>query len=122
MKKPRSREEDLITAAVIEHWKVMGLPGTLVAGIPNRNAFGQAGLTRGLADLVVMTPDIRCGFIELKTDKGRLSDEQEDFRDICLTCGTPWAMTRGRDEPIAVLERWGAVRPQAGNDNGRGNQ
>ena len=25
--------------------------------------------------------------------------------------GAPYALTRGRDEPIKILEAWGAVRP-----------
>ena len=48
--------EGLIQAAVVEHWLKLGVPGSLVAAIPNANAHGQPGLTRGLPDLLVISP------------------------------------------------------------------
>ena len=51
------RESD-IQSAVLEHWKTLGRPMTLVAAIPNAGAMGQPGLTCGLPDLLVMGPDI----------------------------------------------------------------
>jgi transcriptional regulator with XRE-family HTH domain len=106
--------EDEVTAAVVEHWKTLGVPGSLVAAIPNKRAFGQAGLTRGLPDLVVLSPRLgaTAGFIELKRErKGRMSSDQKTIRDLLIERGAPYALTRGRDEPIKILEAWGAVRP-----------
>lgn len=107
--------EDEVTAAVLEHWKTLGVPGSLVAAIPNRRAFGQAGLTKGLPDLVVFSPRLgaSAGFIELKRSqgKGRMSSDQKTIRDLLIERGAPYALTRGRDEPIKILEAWGAVRP-----------
>ena len=108
--------EDQITAAVIEHWRVFGVPGSLVASIPNKRAFGQAGLTRGLPDLVVISPQLgrSAGFIEQKRRRrGKLSDAQIDIGKLLIERGVPYAVCRGRDEPIKVLEAWGAVRPAA---------
>ena len=64
--------EDQTTAAIIQHWRVLGVPGCLVASIPNKRAHGQAGLTRGLPDLLVISPKLgaTAGFIELKRGKG----------------------------------------------------
>ena len=107
--------EDEVTAAVVEHWQKLGVPGSLVASIPNRRAFGQAGLTKGLPDLVVLSPRLgaTAGFIELKRSqgKGRMSSDQKTIRDLLIERGAPYALTRGRDEPIKILEAWGAVRP-----------
>jgi VRR-NUC domain len=105
--------EDAITAAVLEHWRLLGVPGSLVASIPNKRAFGQAGLTPGLPDLIVLSPQLGrfTGYIELKrARRGRLSVAQKDLRAFLLERGVPYAVCCGRDEPIAKLEEWGAVR------------
>jgi hypothetical protein len=107
--------EGLIQAACIDHWKLLHAPGSLVAAIPNANAHGQPGLTRGLPDLLVISPRLGrlTGFIELKTDDGVLSDDQIAIGAIMAARGIPYAVTFGRDEPIRMLEEWGAVRKQA---------
>jgi hypothetical protein len=104
--------EGLIQSAVIDHWKLLGVPGSLVAAIPNAYAHGQPGLTCGLPDLLVISPFLgrRTGFIELKADDGTPSGPQLDIRALMEARDIPYAMTFGRDEPIDVLERWRAVR------------
>ena len=53
------------------------------------------------------------GFIELKRDENStVSDAQRDFAMRCHALGIPYERTIGRDEPITVLEDWGAVRKQ----------
>lgn len=107
--------EAAITAAVMAHWRCFGVHGSLVASIPNMRAHGQHGLTRGLPDLLVLTPQLgaRTGFIELKRGRGgRLSVEQKIMGEYFTERGVPYAICRGRDEPIAQLEAWGAVRKQ----------
>ena len=107
--------EDQIQAACLAHWKALGVPGSLVACIPNAKAHGQPGLTRGLFDLVVMSPKLGdlTGWLELKAEGGVLSDAQKLFKLVMIARGVPYAVAYGRDEPIKVLEFWGAVRTQA---------
>lgn len=107
--------EAAIQASVIEHWQAFGLPNTLVAAVPNANAHGQAGLTKGLFDLVVMSPTLggATGWLELKADDGTLSQAQRAVRMTMIRLGVPYAVAYGRDQPIDVLELWGAVRPRA---------
>ena len=106
--------EALIQAAVLEHWLTLGVPNSLVAAIPNQFAHGQAGLTPGLADLLVLAPGLPIGFIELKRDhKSPLSDAQIEFRRLCDKLGVRCAIAVGRDEPIRVLEEWNVVRRAA---------
>src|SRR5271170_3382710 len=108
--------EDQITDAVVEHWRMFGVRGSLVASIPNKRAFGQPGLTRGLPDLLVLSPQLGrfTGYIELKKGRGgRLSDAQVDIGKLLVVRGVPYAVCKGRDEPIAQLEEWGAVRKAA---------
>ena len=57
------------------------------------------------------------GFIELKADDGRPSAEQLVVEAIMVARGIPYAMTYGRDQPIKILELWGAVRPQISQIN-----
>ena len=108
--------EDQITAAVVDHWRLLGRLNTLVASIPNKRAFGQPGLTRGLPDLLVLAPELPggVGFIELKKDaRSNYTDDQRLFRRLCEALGIPCALCTGRDEPITMLEAWGVVRRAA---------
>jgi hypothetical protein len=107
-------DEDAIQSAVIAHWRCFGVKGSLVAAIPNKRAFGQPGLTSGLPDLLVLSPQLGrfTGYIELKTMSGRLSAEQRVMRAFFEERGVPYALCRGRDEPIAQLEAWGAIKRQ----------
>ena len=107
--KPRMKESQ-IQSAVIEHWRMFGLPNTLVAAIPNQRAHGQAGLTAGIYDLLVLAPLLPVGFLELKTETGTLSVSQKAFGAICAVLGIPNAVAYGRDEPIRILEQWNVVR------------
>ena len=88
------------------------MPDTLVAAIPNAGALGQAGLHAGLFDLLVLGPLVptRIGFIELKTDKGKMSAAQEAFKTMLLRHDISYAVTYGRDQPIEVLRMWGLIR------------
>jgi len=110
--------EKEIQTAVLDHWRAAGIPGSLVAAIPNAGALGQPGLTEGLADLLVMSPKLgaRTGFLELKRacrrgEKfGGLSEEQRKFQRLCQALNIPHWVTYGRDEPIEALRDWGAIR------------
>jgi hypothetical protein len=63
---------DALQAAVLEHWKMLSVEGSLVAAIPNKKACGQARLTPEQPDLIVLTPLLgsMTGFIELRTSAG----------------------------------------------------
>ncbi len=103
-------KEAQIHQAVIQHWRQLQRPNTLVATLPNYRAFGQPGLTPGLPDLLVITPVLGVGFIELKREGGRLSKAQKSFVELCDANSIPMAVTYGRDAPIQQLEEWNVVR------------
>jgi hypothetical protein len=67
------------------------------------------GLMAGVADLCVMLPGGRVGWLELKTAKGVQSTAQEAFEDICDVFSHPYAVARDLDEAIAILKGWGAL-------------
>lgn len=105
-------KESQIHKAVVAHWRHCGRPGTLVATIPNMGAMGQYGLTKGLPDLIVIGPGVH-GYVELKTEAGKLTAPQREFRDLCELHGIRFAVTHGREEPIRLLEDWGVVMRRA---------
>lgn len=113
--KPRAPSEKLIQEATIRHWQTFGLPDTLVAAVPNARAHGQPGLTRGLFDLIVLSPTLgaHTGWLELKAEGGALSADQKAFRELLIKLRIVHGVAYGRDQPIARLEAWGAVRPGA---------
>lgn len=105
--------EDDIQATVVDWWRKLGMPDTLVAAIPNKKAFGQPGLTKGLPDLLVLGPRVpnEAAFIELKRERGSTtSDEQLAFGALCARLGLTWKLAYGLDAAIQLLELWGVVR------------
>jgi hypothetical protein len=112
---PALYEKD-VQAMVVDYWRTLGLPNTLVAAIPNAGAMGQPGLTAGLPDLLVLGPRVPggCSFIELKRDRqSHLSDAQRDFGSLCEALGIRYMVCVGAEEPIRVLENWVVVRLHA---------
>lgn len=117
-RKPTEPLESEIQRAVIDHWKVAGTPGSLVAAVPNAGALGQPGLTAGLFDLIVMSELLgsETGWLELKRESrrgeknGGMSKDQLSFYGLLVLRDMPRAVAYGRDEPIAKLREWGAIR------------
>jgi hypothetical protein len=56
------------------------------------------GVRKGVFDLVLLTPDTRAFFIEFKSEKGELKDEQESFRIWLITAGFQYAVVRSQDD------------------------
>ncbi|WP_296644951.1 VRR-NUC domain-containing protein [Roseinatronobacter sp.] len=60
------------------------------------------GVHPGFADLMVLC-DGRVLFLELKSLKGKLSPNQEAFRDAVLAQGHAWALVRSLDDALGAL-------------------
>ena len=60
------------------------------------------GVHSGFADLIVLCEG-RVLFLELKSLKGRLSPNQEAFRDAVLAQGFGWALVRSVDDALGAL-------------------
>lgn len=105
--------EKQIQQHVIDRWRKLGKPGTLVAAIPNARSFGQPGLTKGLPDLICIGPHIGVAFLELKTERGKLSTHQEAFLDLCSGAGVLATVSFGLDDAVRVIEAWDIVRGPA---------
>lgn len=78
--------------------------------------FKKMGVLSGVPDLVfVGMPKCRIAFIELKTAKGRLSDNQQAFIDRCAALSVSVHVIATDDtsrlitEVNRLLKRWGAL-------------
>lgn len=57
------------------------------------------GMRKGVPDLVIILPDGRCGWAELKRPKGGvLSDEQKGWRDALIAFGHDWRLIKSLDD------------------------
>jgi hypothetical protein len=68
------------------------------------------GLKPGVPDIVILTPAPTNGkpcFIELKTKTGRLTAAQDKWRLALIDLGYNWALCRGIDDVISILDEWG---------------
>lgn len=78
--------------------------------------FKAMGLLPGMTDLVLVAkvPNgsqfVGCvGFLELKVGTGKLSRDQETFRDLCLGLGIPWGVARTLAEVEAFAREFYAA-------------
>lgn len=67
------------------------------------------GMLPGAADLHICI-DGRCHWLELKSEKGRQTEEQKAFELRCEMAGAPYALARSFEEARAILISWGAFR------------
>ena len=67
------------------------------------------GIKAGVADLAVMLPGGRQGWIELKTRSGKLSHHQSDFAMTCWALGHRHRVCRSVAEVAETIELWIAL-------------
>jgi hypothetical protein len=71
------------------------------------------GLLAGAPDLLIITPDGRTNFLEVKAPDGRQSDAQKDFQARCAIVGVRNRVVRSISEAEECLRDWGALRGRA---------
>lgn len=114
--KPRSakQSENAIQRDIVTHLQWVLPKSYRVIAIPNaarRTASGKAsngvpGLTKGYPDLQIVGPMGRVYTIEVKSEKGRLRKEQEEWRMWCTAHGIPWCLARSVDDVKTALMHW----------------
>lgn len=107
-------DEQSLQASMIDLFHALGVfKRAIVFSIPNegkrtKTTAGRLkamGLLPGIADLCIIFEG-RAHFAEVKTQRGRLSTRQKDFRDLCERFGVPWAIFRSVEEAKRQLEEW----------------
>lgn len=72
------------------------------------------GTRRGTPDLCFVLPGGRAAFLELKAEKGRLSDDQKEFCQAVTALQGWWAVAHSFDEAYGVLAGWGVLPSAVG--------
>lgn len=82
------------------------IPNELPASEKRAARFARMGMKRGVADILVVIHGV-AHFLELKTKKGRQSQDQKAFELECELSGVHYRLARSFDEARAILEEWG---------------
>ena len=72
------------------------------------------GVRAGTPDLVFVLPQGRAAFLELKSEEGRLSDAQIQFRQEVQALCAYWAVAHSIDEAWGILAAWGCLPSEVG--------
>jgi hypothetical protein len=111
-------EEEKLQEAVIDLLEATRIPGVVYWHTPNggrrskREAvkFKRMGVLAGVSDLIISIPGARMAFLELKSRRGRLSEEQEAFIAGQEANGFTCGMAKTLDEAVKFLTDVGAIR------------
>jgi hypothetical protein len=112
------KAEERIHIAIVNLLTATAAPGVRFHHVPNgglrskREAarFKLMGVKPGVSDLVISMPEGRTGYMEVKSPKGRLTEDQENFLAAMAANGNLTAVVRSLDEAADVLAAWGAIR------------
>jgi hypothetical protein len=111
----RKRIEEKLQIAVVEYMRIVLDPKRYkVVSIRNEGkrsaregALAKAmGLEPGITDLVIIGPLGASWWIEMKTESGKLSDEQAEIRAWMAANGVPHALCRSIDDVRVALAAW----------------
>lgn len=110
-RKPVSRPEQELQIQTAEFLDWALMPPARWLHIPNGEKrddhiaaiLNAMGVKPGAADILVFTPGGRFIWIELKSETGRLSASQVDWRDWCRSIGAPWFLCRSLADVIEAL-------------------
>jgi hypothetical protein len=113
-------KESAIQGAIVDYLDAVLTTSHRVFAIPNasrrtksgRASNGVPGLRKGVPDLEIVGGRFAY-FIEVKTARGTLSDEQEEWLAWCTVNGTPWCIARSVDDVRIALGHWGIPTREA---------
>lgn len=112
-----NHDESVIQAQIVSALSLMGI---FVFMVPN-DAAGKItpakagrlkamGLRAGISDLVLVGKDGRAHFLEVKTEKGKLSESQKRFCDYCQSMGWHYAIARSVDHAMLSAKTWHLIQ------------
>jgi hypothetical protein len=115
-----NRFEDAIQKQIVNYLRHVLHGSAMVLHIHNnpRSAIDgarlkQMGLVAGAPDLLVVLPHNKGVFIEVKTDKGRVSEAQHSFSFSCQALGWPWFVARSVDDVRLAFKALGIRTKEA---------
>lgn len=109
------READ-IQRAIVDYLRAVA-PDVFLFAVPNASVRARggragnavAGLTRGIPDICLVLPDGRAAFIEVKAEKGKLSEYQQDILRTFAARAIPFAICRSSLDVAEALRGWGVM-------------
>lgn len=116
--KRRDNPEEKIQIAIMRHVSLRGEKNVVVAAIPNGGyrsptealRLRSGGVRAGMPDMLVVVEGVT-SYLELKTETGRLSDDQRVMHRKLSEAGACVETAYGLDDALLTLERWGVLRP-----------
>lgn len=117
-RKKRKRPEANLQETVVEHLRMIPMPGVLHFSIPNEGersqeakfALCRMGMRPGAADLVIVVPGKPPLFLELKAKGGVQSPEQVAFQHDAIRAGCRYELADSIDAATTILSEYGAIR------------
>lgn len=115
-----ARTEQPIHIAIVDYLRAVLRPGYLALHIPMNAATKTAGAIAkamgalaGVADILILCPDARCAWLEVKKAGGRQHAEQVEFASWCRRHGHVYGVARSIDEARAFLASVGIPTREA---------
>jgi len=86
-------------------------------GDPRQGAKLKAmGVVKGAPDLTLVGPTGRVCFMEIKSETGALSADQEDWMLWCIRHNISHSVCRSLDDAQKVLRHWGCIKELTAQD------
>ncbi len=128
--KPRKRPEESFQTKLVKELEWRLRPAVIMAAIPNGGfRYGRTartlkatGVKRGMTDLVFAFEKGQTAWLELKSGKGKLSDEQMGIQYRLLTLGHRHAVAFTIDQALSYISRWGLLKNNIGQDSLHGHK
>ena len=113
----RAQPEAALQRSVIQHLTWRARPGVFAFHVPNggwrsrvESAILKAiGTVAGVPDIICIFQG-RCYALELKGERGRVTDVQRVVHERLRESGAHVAVAHGIDQALAQLERWQLLR------------
>lgn len=107
-------EESKLQRSVVKYLRLeLRMCGGLIFAVPNGGKRSKVeariqvseGTLHGVSDLIILLPNARTVFVEMKTQKGKQSDYQKEFEDSVKKLGFEYEIWRSIDDSIKWVQQ-----------------
>ena len=107
-------EESKLQREVVKYLRLeLRMCGGLIFAVPNGGKRSKIeariqvseGTLHGVSDLIILLPNARTVFVEMKTEKGKQSDYQEQFEESVSKLGFEYVIWRSIDDAIKWVKQ-----------------